>query len=250
VEQDYKITIVVPCYNEGKRLPIGDFYNFLELNEKVDFVFVNDGSTDDTLDVIEEMHKRYPQQIKVLNLLKNCGKGEAVRQGLKLSIEYQPDIVGFWDADLATPLSAILQLRNVYYEQPQIKWIFGARVKLSGRQIERKEIRHYTGRFFATFTSIILKCPVYDTQCGAKLFKVDGLLIQIINNKFISRWIFDVELIARLIKISSDNELPEKVIYEFPLHKWSDISGSKLKAKDFFKATIDLFKIWRYLHCY
>lgn len=248
MKQNFNTIIVVPCYNESNRLPIDDFCNFIEKTEKIDFVFVNDGSTDGTLSVLEEIQKRYPHRAKVLNLLENFGKAEAVRQGIKFSIENQPDIVGFWDADLATPLPAILDFLNIYNERPQIKWIFGARVRLSGRQIERKEIRHYFGRIFATFTSILLSFPIYDSQCGAKLFKLDSQFIQIINKKFVSRWIFDVELIARLIKISSDNELPKRVIYEFPLHKWADISGSKLKLKDFFKAALDFFKIWRYLH--
>ena len=248
MDKGLNIIIVVPCYNESKRLPVDDFCNFIEVNQDISFVFVNDGSGDDTLSILEEIRSRYSNQVKVLNLSKNVGKAEAVRQGIIFSLNYQPDIVGFWDADLATPLTAISDFISIYNERPQTKWIFGSRVKLLGRRIERKNSRHYFGRIFATFTSLAIDLEVFDTQCGAKLFKVDSQLKQIVNKKFISRWIFDVELIARLKKISSDDGLLERIIYEFPLHKWTDIGGSKLKLKDFLKAAIDLFKIWRYLH--
>lgn len=247
MEKELKINIVVPCYNEGKRLPADEFSKFLKFNGKINFVFVNDGSTDNTIKIIEEIRDRFPKQVNVLDLPENQGKGEAVRKGIQLSLSYDADIVGFWDADLATPLPAIFEFIDVYHKYPQIKWIFGARVSLMGRHIKRKAIRHYFGRAFATATSIVLNLPVYDTQCGAKLFKVDNQLKEIIDTKFISRWIFDVELIARLIKLSSKSERAERVIYEFPLHDWTDIDSSKVKATDFAKSAVELYRIWRYL---
>ncbi len=238
--------VTIPCYNESKRLKISKFQEFIESHDNINFIFVNDGSRDNTLSEVERLRDQYQERIKVIDFKKNKGKAEAVRQGILLSLESNPDIVGFWDADLATPLSEILNLLSVYEQRPEMKWVFGARVKLLGRQIKRNEIRHYFGRVFATFASIILKLPVYDTQCGAKLFRNDSLLKQLLQDKFKSKWIFDVEIIARLIR-ASGFDAPRDIIFEYPLHKWENVPDSKLKYSDFIIAAHDLFRIWLYL---
>jgi hypothetical protein len=119
-----------------------------------------------------------------------------------------------------------------------------------GRQIKRNELRHYIGRIFATFVSIVLDLPIYDSQCGAKMFRASRELEHIISEKFKSKWIFDVELIARLTKYLqiTDKSSPRTVIYEIPLNTWVDVQGSKLNMRDFFRAIIDLFQIWKFMH--
>jgi glycosyltransferase involved in cell wall biosynthesis len=241
-----KAIITIPCYNEGKRLKISTFEQFLKLHENIDFVFVNDGSTDNTLSWLDKLKRQNPDRILLLSYHANKGKAEAVRQGVLLSISFRPDFVGFWDADLATPLSAILDFLRVCDRRSEIEWVFGARVKLLGRNIKRKEIRHYCGRFFATLTSIILNLPVYDTQCGAKLFRNSARLEQIFHEQFTSRWIFDVEIIARLIA-SAGNMTTQRIIFEYPLYEWVDVHDSKLRYSDFFIAIHELFKVWLYL---
>jgi len=242
-----KTTITIPCFNEEGRLPVEKFREFLTSDRDIYFIFVNDGSQDQTLSLLENLHAEFPDRTRVLNLEKNQGKAEAVRQGIKCSLELKPDIVGYWDADLSTPLRAISDLQKIFEEQPQIKWVFGSRVQLLGRLIKRKMSRHYFGRVFATMASITLNIPVYDTQCGAKLFRCDDLLGPVVKEPFKTKWIFDVELIARLIKTTGDNDIPNRIIYEYPLMEWIDIKGSKLKLSDFVKAIKDLFVIWLYL---
>lgn len=240
-------TIIIPCYNEEGRLPIERYRKFMNLNKDIHFVFVNDGSQDRTQLLLAGFHNQFPDQVQVVDLKVNQGKAEAVRQGIKSSLEHKPDIVGFWDADLATPLSAILDFLKVFQEKPQIKWVFGSRVQLLGHQIKRKMTRHYFGRVFATAASIVLRIPIYDTQCGAKLFRCDDLLEAVVSERFKTKWIFDVELIARLIKTTGNRDLPNRIIYEHPLAEWTDIEGSKLKLSDFFKAIKDLIILWLYL---
>ena len=121
----------------------------------------------------------------------------------------------------------------------------GSRVKLLGRKIERRRSRHYLGRVFATAVSTILGLDVYDTQCGAKLFRVTPFIRALFQQPFLSRWIFDVEILARLIQARRGKNLPQadRVIYEFPLMEWRDIPGSKLGYRDFFRAAWELCRI-------
>lgn len=244
-----KIIIVIPCFNESQRLPVKIFYEFLREQHLIQFVFVDDGSTDNTYQILKSLNNSFPKHTDILKLPKNNGKAEAVRLGMLLALSKKPDLVGFWDADLSTPLTEIYRFVKVFSAYPKIKWVFGSRVKLLGRQIERNELRHYMGRVFATFVSFALNLPIYDSQCGAKMFRAGEELENIISEKFKSKWIFDVELIARLTKYlqKTDKYSPQTVIYEIPLNTWIDVKGSKLKIRDLFWATIDLFKIWKFM---
>ena len=237
--------IVIPCYNEENRLDIRRFRDFANSSHSITFLFVNDGSTDKTLSMLQALSASDPGKFAVLDLQPNRGKAEAVRRGILSAIDAHPDYVGFWDADLATPLEAIVQFLEMGESRPELEMIMGSRVKLLGRKIERHRSRHYLGRCFATAVSAVLGLEVYETQCGAKLFRASSDLQMLFQQPFHSRWIFDVEIIARLIQASRGNELmsPEHVIYEFPLTEWRDVPGSKLRSSDFFRAAWELARI-------
>jgi glycosyltransferase involved in cell wall biosynthesis len=239
--------IVVPCYNEAKRLDVGKFEAFLKQGHNVRFLFVNDGSTDHTSQVLETLCRSHPDRFDVYHLPRNMGKAEAVRLGLLKAFESCPDYAGFWDADLATPLDTIPSFCDLLDRKPGIEIVFGSRVQLLGRSIERKMMRHYVGRAFATMVALILNLKVYDTQCGAKLFKRSDGVIALFQEIFVTRWLMDVEIIARLIQIRRGTDLPpaEAVIYEVPLSEWRDVRGSKLKYSDFLKAMFEMVSIRR-----
>lgn len=244
-----QVAIVVPCYNEAERFDLGAFGRFLTSNDSVFFVLVNDGSSDDTLTVLHTLAEGYSDRVMILDLQPNKGKAEAVRLGLLAACE-RAEIVGFWDADLATPLDVVPQLVSILHSRPQIQWVLGSRVKLLGRNIDRNELRHYLGRVFATGASITLKLGVYDTQCGAKLFRVTPLLRQLLQTPFVTRWVFDVELIARLIQASRQLGAPDpkEILFEAPLNQWRDVAGSKVRPTDFLRSGGELARIWwRYL---
>src|SRR5262249_16117766 len=136
------------------------------------FLFVNDGSTDDTISVLKALHEDDPERYVICDLPRNVGKAEAVRAGVLLAFAAGPDYMGYWDADLATPLGMIPTFCTLLDDRPDLEMVFGARVRLLGRNNERSMVRHYLGRTFATATSITLALGIYDTQCGAKLFRV------------------------------------------------------------------------------
>jgi len=238
---------VVPCYNEARRLDVTALGRYAASGSAHRFLFVNDGSTDGTLRLLESLRDSDAARFGVLSLPKNSGKAEAVRQGILAASADRGDYLGYWDADLATPLSAIKQFCGVLDERPDLELVMGARVKLLGRFIHRKGARHYLGRLFATAVSLVLGIGVYDTQCGAKLFRASGPMRALFDEPFISSWIFDVEILARLIRDRRNAGLPaaETVIYEFPLDEWRDVSGSKLRPHDFARSALELAAIYR-----
>jgi dolichyl-phosphate beta-glucosyltransferase len=244
-------TIVVPCYNEAHRLPSEKFVEFVHTRPEIGVLVVNDGSTDNTLEVLERLQRVCGPSVEVLNKPVNGGKSEAVRDGMLRAIEQRRSgFVGFWDADLATPLETIPQMVQKLVDHPEFQMVFGSRVRLLGRHVHRKASRHYLGRVFATVVSIMLRLPIYDTQCGAKIFRVTPELPLVLSEPFISRWVFDVEILARFIALNHLNVQPlHDSIYEFTLDTWEDIAGSKVMPGDFLLALGDTFRIYRkYLH--
>jgi dolichyl-phosphate beta-glucosyltransferase len=235
-----KAAIVIPCYDEAARLNIEVFAQYLSSKPHIDLLFVNDGSKDDTLGVLSKLKGMNPAQIDILDLEKNCGKAEAVRLGLKLSFEKDSyTYIGFWDADLATPLEEIDHLLN-FSNEGNKKIVMASRMKRMGANVERKASRHIFGRIFSTFASVILKLPVYDTQCGAKLFHATTR--DLFNEQFVTKWLFDIEILARFRNKFGVPATLNTVI-EVPLNTWKEIGGSKLKLKHLLKVPFELLKI-------
>lgn len=235
--------LVVPCYNEARRLAGSEFESFLGEEPDVGLVFVDDGSTDETPERLLEVAGLAPERVEIVTLPANVGKAEAVRAGLLRALELEPAYLGYWDADLATPLSALLELRALLEERPRLEVVLGARVVLLGRRIQRRALRHYLGRVAATAIAVVLGLRVYDTQCGAKLFRVTPDLERLFAEPFAARWIFDVEILARLIALHGGPGPAAEVICEHPLEAWSDVPGSKLALRDYARAALDLLRI-------
>ncbi len=217
--------LVVPAYNEAARLDRGAFLAWAAAAPDGDsLLFVDDGSTDGTAEALAALAAAAPTRCRVMRLPRNCGKAEAVRRGLLAAAASvgAGGAVGYWDADLATPLEALAEFQAVLYAPGSaVEMVFGARVALLGRSIRRRLARHYLGRgahaaaarqqccatrphsrggsggvvrgsccalprtrgsaltpraaaVFATLAANVLGIPIYDTQCGAKLFLVTG----------------------------------------------------------------------------
>lgn len=218
-----------------------EFLAFVNENRAIDFLFVNDGSTDNTLEILQKLSDKHTQ-ISVLDLPKNSGKAEAVRQGVLHCKNLNYNYIGYWDADLSTPLSEIIRFLTFF--DGQIKFLMGSRLKRLGAVVERTRFRHLTGRVFATFTSIILDLPVYDSQCGAKIFDA-SLTDKLFNEKFITKWLFDVELLARYQLLVGKSSVLNNVL-EIPILEWKEVKGSKLNFMALIKVPFELCKINNY----
>ncbi len=229
---------VIPCYNEERRLDRSAIEALLTPSE-MRLVFVDDGSTDGTRGLLEEIREKHPDRVEVLALEINSGKASAVRQGLLLALAGEVTAVGYADADFATPPEELIRLSHEIARR-DVDVLLGARVALLGHDVQRSPMRHYLGRFFATLASLILDLMVYDTQCGAKVMKANDVLRQILAEPFISRWGFDVELIGRLTVAGA-------TIHEVPLRRWIDVEGSKVGLRGMVRTLFDLVRIRRAL---
>ena len=233
--------MIIPCYNEANRLPTDAFISYLNRVSSVQLCFVNDGSHDDTQAVLDGLQRQYPDKIKVLSLPNNQGKAGAVRAGMLHCSDQPFDYLGYLDADLATPLDAIGDLQTVLDQNPMLDMVMGSRIKFLGADIQRDAFRHYVGRVIATFISNILKLPVYDTQCGAKLFR-RGVVTGLFSEPFLSPWLFDVEILARLIRQYGRLTIPVHAA-EVPLKQWIEKSDSRISPTYMFRMWYELYRI-------
>jgi glycosyltransferase involved in cell wall biosynthesis len=238
-----KVCIIIPFYNEAGRIAQDAFTAFLQQQPDYSLLLVNDGSTDNTGQALEQMQQRVPEQIKLHHLPLNSGKAEAVRQGVLQALEWDNfDFLGYMDADLATPLNEAPYLTK-HFENAGLMFISGSRVKLFGWNIKRSLKRHYFGRIFATVVSSLFHLDIYDTQCGAKFFRAD-IANDLFDKSFVSKWFFDIELFLRLRK-ELGQDLFDKSLKEVPLRNWEEQGNSKLNLSDFLNTPFELLKIKR-----
>lgn len=241
----YRARIVIPCYNEARRLDRDALGEFLARHPDVAFTLVDDGSTDDTASVLSALAGEHAG-IGVVRLAENSGKAEAVRIGMLRSLELaDAPVLGYWDADFSTPLPTIADMLAELEARPALSMLMASRVQLLGRTIERRALRHYAGRVIATLAAATLGLRVYDTQCGAKLLRVTPALAGCFETRFITRWMFDVELIARVADGPGQQRAADR-IREYPLPAWRDVAGSKISAGAGVRALIDLVRIRRH----
>jgi len=230
-----RVIVAIPCFNEERRMP-RDSVRALVRDSSLDVVLVDDGSTDGTHDLLESLRGEAPDRIALLTLPANGGKAEAVRHGLLSALD-RADIVGYADADFATPPEELCRLAGVLRDS-RADAVLGSRIAFLGAHIERNPIRHYLGRVFATGASLVLERPVYDTQCGAKFIRVSDVLRAALAAPFRSRWAFDVELLGRLWAADPSYEVVEE-----PLRRWVDVKGSKVRPTAMLRAGLELVSI-------
>lgn len=224
--------IIIPCFNEAKRLQKYAFIEFIKIHNDVHIYFVDDGSTDETQNILIDLQKQ-STAFSIISLQNNIGKGEAIRAAM-LTLYNKYDYIGYLDADLSTSLEEFYGLYQTMLTQI-ISVVFGSRIKKLDTKIERSYGRHMIGRVIATIIDKKFKLGCYDTQCGAKIFSSE-VLKDIIQLQFYTRWFFDVELFVRIQKQKGQlNAL------EVPLSVWQNVKGSKLTALSFTTVLKELY---------
>ena len=228
--QNKIIGVVIPCYNEEKRLLSDEFRDFVHKNLGYHLCFVNDGSKDKTLEVLQELVKGKEDYISVYDCEKNGGKAEAVRLGmLHLAKQSQFDYIGFLDADLSTDFADFNDLAETI-SNSKYKMVFGSRITRMGADIEKESARAIISKTINFIIRKTLGMEIKDTQCGAKIMTKD-VIENTFKEKFITKWLFDVEIFMRMKKVYGAKETKD-LILEQPLKRWIHADGSKLSMKD------------------
>lgn len=235
-----KAIFIIPFFNEETRIDILEYKLAFNEYQSIDFLLIDDGSKDNTSTILMSFEKDF-DNVSTLLLVKNVGKAEAIRKGVLSINENDYEYLGYLDADLATPISEMIRLVDFSVENNKFDFVMGSRIKLIGNEVIRSMKRHYFGRVFATIISqFILKTPIYDTQCGAKIIK-SKLAKSLFEKPFLTKWLFDVELLLRFKAIDS------KYIYktrEFPLNIWVEKGDSKIKFTDLLLVPYQIFKLY------
>ena len=232
--------IAIPCFRESKRLP-----SFLDALCKelacapftASIVIVDDGSgypeDESTRSIVDEFRSKYPAiMAEPVFLKRNVGKGGAVYAGWKTSSNHLiPKLLCFVDADGAVPAAEVGRLIEELLGDQRHRWdaLFGSRVKMLGANLERRITRHYIGRIFATFVSVLTGIAIYDSQCGLKVIRRSAYA-SIEKQLKETRFVFDVELTLLLLKSGFK-------IREVPVN-WKEVPGSKVSI---FRDSVRMF---------
>ena len=236
------VGVVIPCYNEEERLSSKEFTDYIAKNSGYHLCFVNDGSKDNTLQVLKDIQKGKEDFITVYDCEKNGGKAEAVRQGmLYMAKQEDLDYIGFLDADLSTDLADFDDLVTTIENNANYKIVSGSRISRMGANITKESARKIISMTINYIIRKILKMDFKDTQCGAKIFHKDVIDVSF-GKKFVTQWIFDVEIFRR-ITLHYGLDKAKQMLCEQPLKRWIHADGSKLSMRDSVKIVFQLGQI-------
>jgi dolichyl-phosphate beta-glucosyltransferase len=214
------VHLVVPAYNEGRRLP----HYLPRLHEALTatsrswrITIVDDGSRPSESRKMRECVERCGPNVTFHQLSKNQGKGAAVYAGWNL--DSQSEWLGLLDADGSIPPHEVVRTLAVLERESAPDALFCSRCKILGRTVQRSWLRHLGGRIFATFVCVATGIPVYDSQCGFKLVRRE--CYEAVRSRLHEkRFGFDVELLVALTESGAN-------VIEFPID-WFDVPGSKV----------------------
>ena len=194
---NHRTALIIPCYNEAARLDSGEYLKAIEEMPGLDLCFVDDGSSDGTSDLLRVLAAAAPERIKYLTLERNSGKSEAVRSGIVYMLEEVQELmhIGFWDADLATPLPELRRFMAIFESDSRRRFVFGSR-KSEGGDIRRSFFRRFAAVVVGGLIKGVLPGKIKDSQCGAKIF-TKKCAQKIFRDRFLTSWLFDVELFIR-----------------------------------------------------
>ena len=223
-----KVLLIVPCHNEQSRIN-SDYFKEISDIEGLKLVFVNDGSTDNTAEIIESFG--WIGKSEAVNLESNVGKAKAIQAGMLWSLEkyYSAQWIGFLDADGAFDLASIRKILAVASGKncEDAEAIYSSRIRLLGHRILRNDFRHYASRLVITFFGLNWKAIPYDTQSGFKIYRNTNEFREAISEaRFKTRWFIDIEFhIYLALKYGRD-----LIGWEEPVIGWEDVKDSKINS--------------------
>lgn len=231
------VSIIFPLYNEEERLKT----LFLEITKQkifykknVEFIFVNDGSNDQSLGLIKKFKKKNKFKIKLISYKNNKGKGYAIKKGVVAS---RKKWILTMDIDLSVNFKQLKTWKDKKYLDKNIFVYFGSRL-LKNSKVSSKKYRAFTGKLFNIILSYIFnrnKLGIKDTQCGFKLYE-SKIAKKIFNETRENGYIQDVEILLLLVK-------KKILVKELPV-VWSHKSGSKVNIlSDSITMFFDLIKL-------
>lgn len=238
-----KTGIIIPCYNEENRLNTTEFINFIGQENDYHLCFVNDGSSDNTVAVLKTIQQTNPSKVSILDVKQNAGKAAAVRTGAHYLYK-RGDIsfIGFIDADLSTDFEDFGDLLNTLQTNSKLNFVFGSRAKNASEGIQKDAIRGFISKIINLLIVLILGLKIEDTQCGAKVFRVE-LVPMLFSKQFLTRWLFDVEMFIKMKNHFGKTAIMECIL-EQPLKRWIHMDDSKLGLKDSLETPYRLMSIW------
>ena len=233
----YNLSIIIPLYNEEKRLKksLISLIKFIKIKpkKKIEIIFISDGSTDSTNKIISLFIKENKKILKsfLIKYAKNVGKGYAIKKGI---LKSKNDWILICDADMSVDPNQF----NIWYRNKKIidknKAYFGSR-RHEKSNVKSSIVRKTLGLIFILFIRILLNIRLKDSQCGFKIFH-RSYALKIFKKISSFRFAFDVELTILLTKFKIN-------IIELPL-KWVHQDGSKLSLfYDIPKMIYDIFII-------
>lgn len=236
------IVIIVPLFNEAKRWNENFFESLLEI-DYVNWVFVDDGSDDETFNILLEFKLKHPE-IEIIKHDENSGKSNAIKTGMIFAFDNvlinDFGWIGFMDSDGAFSKEDVVRIVGKIGEMDfNYDSIWSSRIALSGRKIERSLIRHHISRVIASYFGLFLVRLPYDTQSGFKIYKADLSLKKSLEIEFKTKWFFDIELMCNIESVNQK----QLRIWEEPLLSWKEISGSKIKIRSFTKFLIEIIQV-------
>ena len=219
-----KISIIIPAYNEEKRIKntLEEYVKYFKQKVKdkkikdFEIIIVINNTKDKTPEICKKIQRKN-KEIKILNF-KQGGKGFAVTEGFKDVLKRKNDLIGFVDADMATPPKAFYDLvKNIQNYDGIIasRWVKGAIVK------KQTLLRRFVSRGFNFLVRSTFLFKYKDTQCGAKLFK-RHVVKKLVPELKLTEWAFDVNLLY----LCKRNNFQIK---EFPTI-WEDKEESKISS--------------------
>lgn len=230
--------VVIPCFDEAERLDLNELRRFVD-DHAMAVVVVDDGSGDTTLELLRAAEGPQWHVVEIAH----GGKAAAVRVGLEVAAAL-PDVtvVGFCDADLATPVDEVARVAAALDDRPDA--CAAIAVRTGPVASARGPVRRLGNRAYSRLASRAIGQRLSDTQCGAKFMGNDERLRRAIDEPFGDRWGFDAELLGRVVAGGGGS------IIEVPLNRWREVPGSRLSAVDAVRMFVDVVRLPRRLRTF